>query len=170
MKAAPTGSRLGSLVIAALFTAIIALALAGYSTYNSTTQSAKKTPMVLKYDVKVTHFKESDVSRPVGDTYALTGLIYPAGQVDKVAPIGNYTSIGTFTDSAGNDLGVGVFDIKGVGQIVQSGLGPATEDTVVTDAIIGGTGQFADARGTVDSYYRGNISYITITIVSASTG
>jgi hypothetical protein len=169
MQAASTGSRRGSLVIAALLIAIIALALAGYTAYTSTTQSAKKSPLVLKYDVKVIHFKESNVSRPVGDTFALTGLIYPAGQVDKVAPIGNYTSVGAFTDKAGNDLAVSVFDIKGVGQIVQSGLGPATEDTVVTDAITGGTGQFAGAQGTVDGYYRGNIIYFTITITSTST-
>ena len=120
----PAGdSRQGKLYVALLL-GIIALALAGYSVYALTTQTAKKAPIVLNYEVKVLHFVESNNSRPVGDTFVVTGLVFPQGQVDKVAPIGNYTSTGSFINKAGDDISLRIFDIKGMGQIFVSGLPP----------------------------------------------
>ncbi len=169
MQTAAPDSRQGKLAKATLLLVIIALAVAGYSVYALTTQTAKKAPLVLKYEVKVLNFVESNVSRPVGDTFAVTGLVFPAGQLDKVAPIGNFTEFGTFINKAGDDMSLRILSIKGMGQIFVSGLGAAPADVVYTDAIVGGTGQFTGAQGTADSYYHGYTLYYTITITSTSS-
>ncbi len=169
MQSAGPHSSQGKLAITALLLGIIALAVAGYSVYALTTQMAKKAPLVLKYDVKVLNFVESNSSRPVGDTFVVTGLVFPQGQVDKVAPIGNYTSTGTFINKAGDDVSLQVLAIKGMGQIFVSGLEPAPPDVVFSDAVVGGTGEFAGAQGTADHYYHGYDLFYTITITSTST-
>lgn len=160
-----------NITIGALLISVIALAVAGYSLNALTTRTAPKPPTVLVYDVKMVTFVQDNVSMTTditGNTFVVVGSIFPQGQVDKTAPVGKYTCLGTDSSSAGEDISVQVMDITGVGQIILNGLEPAGNATT-TGAIVGGTGQYVGAQGTYTQHFDPSGVFLTNTLTITST-
>jgi len=156
-----------NIALVAVLIAVVSLAVAGYSLNLVLTLTAPKPMKEFIYDVKITGFAVDNVSETgnlTGDTFVITGIVYPFDQVDKAPSLGSYISYGTNSANITDNIAVSILTITGVGQLVMEGkaLEPGAPNVTETGAVTGGTGQFLGVQGNYSEWFIAGTDPVTV--------
>jgi len=156
-----------SIALVAVLIAVVSLAVAGYSLNLVLTLTAPKPMREFLYEVKFTRFAVDNVSKTGNltvDTFVITGVVYPFGQVDKAPSLGSYISYGTGSANITDNIAVSILTITGVGQQIMDGktLEPGAPNVTETGAVTGGTGQFTGVQGSYSEWFMAGTDPVTV--------